>query len=529
MPNSYFFWHYLTAPPAIIKITGNYLIFFTHYFSVTLLAKTFFSPFKRQIGVRQKLGLDLNDLTTVLVTNIISRSIGAFLRFFTLLTWFLTEILVLFLGVSLCLFWLILPGLTLPLYLLWRPRPALARMILQKGQSNPARVFNLLLNTPSFKFICQRLNLPEDDLAHLAADARWEILTFPPGQTEGDLWTFLATNWPPLENFLDQRDLKAADLLTCFAWHQRLTARRQNQAKFWQLDNLLTHPAFAQDWTYGYTPNLDRFALDLTATTIEPHHLVGRELAAQQLERILARSQSRNAILVGEPGVGKQTIILNLAAKIKGNRVVPALAQKRILNLNLTQILGQAPPAEALALLENLLNEAATAGNIILVIPHLASFVHLTEPLLKSLEKNKIQLIGLATPPEYQKFLLPETELLKYFEKVEAQAPSLTESLIILQDAIVDYELKTKTLVLSQAIQEALDKSAEYLTDTPFPEKALDLLDEACVLAAKNNQTLVTAKEVDQILSQKTEIPLGEIEKEEIAKLKHLEELLQLK
>ncbi|MFH1840970.1 MAG: AAA family ATPase, partial [Candidatus Shapirobacteria bacterium] len=526
MPNSYFFWHYLAAPKAIIKIIGNYLIFFTHYFSVPLLAKTLLAPWKRQIGQREKLGWDLNDLATVFVTNVISRVIGAIIRLATLLTWLLAEILIFILGSSLLLFWLILPGLTLPLFWLWRPRPSVATTILQKGRDNPVKVFRLLLQTPAVKFMCQRLNLSLEELDDLAANTSWEILTFPPVKNEGELLTFLAQNWPPLENYLNQQHIKPTDLLTCFAWYRRLTTRRQKAAKFWHLENLLQNPGFGKNWTYGYTPVLDKFTHDLTMTSIEPHHLVGRQIVAEQMERVLTRNQSRNVILIGEPGIGKQTIMLNLARRIKNGQTSPALAYKRLLNLNLTQILASGQPAQAIANLENLLQEAAQAGNIILVIPHLASFIQLAETLIKSLQENKIQVIGSSTPDEYQKTLLPQEELLKYFEKVEASAPSLDEAKIILQDAMVEYEQKTPTLILYQAIQEALVKSEEYLTEAPFPEKALDLLDEACVLATKNNQILVTAKEVDQVLSQKTEIPLDKIEKEEIEKLKNLEKML---
>ena len=190
MPNSYFSWHYLFTPRRLIAIISNYLIFFTYYFSVTLLFKTFFAPFKRQVGVRQKLGLDLNDLATVLTTNLISRSIGVFLRFFTILTWLFIELLVLLSGASLSLLWLLLPGLTLPFYILWRPKPPLIRRILQKGQNNPVKIFNLLLATPAFKFIQQRLNLNLDDLDRLATNTTWELLTLPSVQNEGGLLFF---------------------------------------------------------------------------------------------------------------------------------------------------------------------------------------------------------------------------------------------------------------------------------------------------------------------------------------------------
>jgi len=532
---NYLFWHFVFAPQAIIVVVANYIVFLTHFFSVKTLITFLGAPWKREVLERRKPGWNLQEMVNVVVFNLISRTIGLIIRFWVLVTWVVVEIMFVVVGLGFLGLWLVLPGVTIPVYLLLRERPNSGKEILKKAHGNPQIILKILMQTAMVEFVLQRLSIKKDDLGKLLVNAPGGTNVTIEGETSEQILVSLVKNWAPLKKYLFDLQIDPKDVESCCNWWQRLQEREIKEKKFWKLENLKQNPGIGKDWIYGYTPALNQFTTDLALSEVAGHHLVGRKNTVAQIERIIERSNGSNVMLVGAPGVGKQTIILNLAHKIQTGQVPVALAYKRVLALNLNQILAtSASLMEAKGKLEELFNEAERAGNVILVIYGIDNYVsgldnrvNLSEVFGKVMERGRIRIIGTTTPGYFEKYLRSNQELMKNFEKVEAVAPTKEEGLIILEDAIVDYERKTKTWVQYQALKEALDKAEEYIINIPFPEKALDILDEACVYVAnqKTDHT-VTPKEIDLILSQKTKIPLGQVEAEEVEKLKKLEELL---
>ncbi len=533
---NYLGWHYVYSPKRILEITRNYLIFFFHYFSIRILARSFLAPWKRETIERQKPGLNFTEILNVISYNLISRSIGAFIRFFTLIIWLLLESLALVLGLIVVLIWIIIPGLTLPLFILIGPKSDPGEEILKRVGNNPKSVCLQALSLKMASFVFTRLGINLKELtAHInnTPDASG-VFSFPEPKLSSLLYS-LAKNWLPLKKYLNSKKIEAKDVESCCQWFERLEEERRKDARFWELENLLQNPGIGKGWAYGYTPELNQYSTDLSQPLAYSSHLVGRKKTVSQLERVLARSQGNNALLVGEPGVGKQTIILNLAKHCQEGKINPKLAHKRVLGLNINLILASTQAfSEAKGKLETIIKEAGSAGNIILVVNRIEDYlsneegkVNLADVFIKVLRDDKVQVVGTTTPDNFQKYVFPNSEILKYFEKVEAIPPSPQEALVILEDTVLDFEKKTKTCVLYQSLVEAIEKSDQYLVDIPFPEKAIDLVDEACTLmASKPEPRLITPREIDFILAEKTKVPLGEIEKEEIEKLKKLEEYL---
>jgi ATP-dependent Clp protease ATP-binding subunit ClpC len=532
----YFTWHFILAPRKIIQIISNYLTFFYYYFSVKLLLKTLFSPWKR-LTVQRKIGFSLEDIFHVLSFNLISRSIGFILRSMVIISWILLETAVFFFASVFLPLWLILPGFTFPLFLLLKEPADPAHELTKKNIITAKEILNFLSKTKMGQFLFPRLGISTKTISNFLTTTPSpgpESLSLDVNPSSADLFFALAKNWSPFKNFIFNLELDENDILAVCHWFVRIEQERRKKSRFWQLENLTKQGAICKDWAYGFTVDLDKYSQDLTQPLPYTHHLVGRERESQQIQQVLSRTEGNNVLLIGQPGVGRHTIILEFARRIKEGQVVHSLLNKRILSLDLTALLGSSEsPEKAKSSIKSIFKEAAQAGNIILVVQNFDKFVStgagridLSDLFEEAVSGSSLQMIGVTEPAAFQKHIFPNQTIMKVFAKVEVNPPSIPEALIILQDTVPLYEKRNQVFVLYQALKEIIEKSDQYVVDIPFPEKAIDLLDEACVWAATQKKSVITPDVVDQVLAEKTKVPLGEIKKEEKEKLAHLEEIL---
>lgn len=460
----YLFWHYTIAVKKILKIWLDYLAFLYHYFSVDPLSSTLFHPWKREYLTKTRLGFSFDEWLTRLSFNVFSRIIGGCVRLTTILIWLLVELLTILAAIFFVPLWLFIPFLSFPIY--WRSLPQTKKTKAQQAY----------------------------------------------------------------QQFLSKRALDEEDVTAVTAWFERSWKTAQKQARFWSLENLLKTPGIGQDWAYGFTPNLDKYAKDLTSPRPYSHHLIGRKKEIDQIEQVLSRATQNNVLLVGEPGVGKETIILGLAKKVREGTVFSPLKRKRVLELNMTALLGETKTEhQAQDKLARILKEDALAGNIILVIfdfdKYIASAeerINLTSAFLPYLSSSYIQIIAVTTPFAFQKYIFKNPEILKLFEEVDVSQPTKKEALVILEEILPQFEKRTGTIVSFKALTRIIEKSDKLITHIPFPEKAIDLLDEITIYCQRKNVVLILPKHVDQLLTQKTKIPVGEITDQEKDKLNHL-------
>jgi len=265
---------------------------------------------------------------------------------------------------------------------------------------------------------------------------------------------------------------------------------------------LVKFGSIGKEWSYAYTPLLDKYSRGLHRG--KEIKLFGRSDEIEQIERVLARSKQDNVLLIGQPGVGRKAVIQGLAQKISWGMSLRKLNNRRVLDLNL-EALNQESLMQALG-------QAAKAGNIILVIQDIHNYLEYAKIILPYLEHDELQIIGITDYDGLHYKLKPFSGLLKLFEKVEVNEPNNKEVLEILKQE----KVKTEDKVLQAIIK----KSNRYIQNIPQPEKSLDLLEEL-----KINKN-ITIQDVNKLISQKTGIPIGEITKNEKAKLLNLENIL---
>lgn len=302
-------------------------------------------------------------------------------------------------------------------------------------------------------------------------------------------------------------------------WFEYLYETHLKITPWWKSKKLFSTPPLARNWSVGYTPTLDEYTEDLTNTSYQLSirgHIIGREKESALIERVLSQSEEANAILVGEKGVGKHTIIDLFAKKIYEGKTNSILAYKRLLKLNMEKVLTQfTEPKKREEFFERLLGEAAESKNVILLLDSIERYVSSGEghvDLSASLEKfaklPSIQFLGITTPFLYEKFIYPIESMRSQFAKVDVDEISKEKAFTIMLDQTLQFEKRYHITIPYETILAIIDKSYYYITTIPFPEKALQLLDWVSVYTVQTlKRDIVTPDLVDAVISNRTNVP----------------------
>lgn len=355
----------------------------------------------------------------------------------------------------------------------------------------------------------------------------------------GDLLAALAKNDPVFSKVLIDQGLKAEDIENLARWFSYIRRKLENSKKFWDYKNLARRGSLAKQWASGYTVTLDEFGIDWTESVERRgfEEVVGHKETLEQIERVLARIDINNALVVGEPGTGRGEIIQDLAQKCIFGESLPSLNYMRVVELDVPSMLAKIEnPEEVEMVLDRIFKEIVSAGNIILVINEFHNFIgQLVRPgvvdisgvLAPYLKAANFQLVAVTTYAGLHKYIEQNPSILSLFEKVEVPEITEQETITLLENMALALENKYKKFVTYPALRDIVFYSAKYIPEAPFPKKAIDLLDEIMIYVSQStNDETVLPKHVQKVISDKTEIPVGEVGGHEKEKLLNLEELL---
>ncbi len=249
--------------------------------------------------------------------------------------------------------------------------------------------------------------------------------------------------------------------------------------------------------------NLTAYCTDLTARArsgeLDP--VIGREREISRVVQILSRRQKNNPCLIGEPGVGKTAIAEGLAQRIAAGQVPGRLMDKEVHLLDLTALVaGTQFRGQFESRIKGLIEEVKTEGNIILFIDEVHNLVgtgdaegsmNAANILKPALSRGEIQVIGATTFTEYRKYIEKDAALERRFQPVKVGEPSVSETVEILMGIRGYYEKFHRVTIRDALIRRAASLSERYITDRFLPDKAIDLLDEACACASLRNKDLL--------------------------------------
>ena len=268
---------------------------------------------------------------------------------------------------------------------------------------------------------------------------------------------------------------------------------------------------------------LDTFGTNLTnkAKNGQLDAVIGRNKEIQRIIQILNRRSKNNPCLIGEPGVGKTAIAQGLAIKIAEGKVPAKLLSKEVYLLDMTAVIaGTQFRGQFEARMKSIIDECKNLGNIILVIDEIHNIIgagdaehsmNAANILKPSLSNGEIQLIGTTTLKEYRKYIEKDRALERRFQPVIVEEPSVDDAIEILKGIKKYYEDFHKVKISNEVIEQAVKMSEKYIHDRFLPDKAIDILDEACSRINLNN------KELYQLEVLKSQLTSVQEEKEEAA------------
>lgn len=267
---------------------------------------------------------------------------------------------------------------------------------------------------------------------------------------------------------------------------------------------------------------LEQYCTNLTdkAKNGELDRIIGRDTEQNRVIQILSRRSKNNPCLIGEPGVGKTAIAEGLAIMIADGKAPARLLDKQIYLLDLTALVaGTQFRGQFESRVKGLVEEVKSAGNIILFIDEVHSLVNAGDSegsmsagniLKPALSRGEIQVIGATTLKEYRKYIEKDAALERRFQPVVIEEPSVEECMKVLSGVRPYYEGYHSVTIPDQIVTLAVHLSERYITDRFLPDKAIDLLDEACACASLRNKAIdrlhVVNKKVAELSKQAEEI-----------------------
>lgn len=237
---------------------------------------------------------------------------------------------------------------------------------------------------------------------------------------------------------------------------------------------------------------LGQYGVDLTQKAAEGKldPVIGRKSEISRLMQILSRRTKNNPCLVGEPGVGKTAVIEGLAQQIAAGIVPDSMKEKRILTMDLSgMVAGSKYRGEFEERMKRLIQEVKNAGNIILFLDEVHTIIgaggaegaiDASNILKPSLARGEVQLIGATTIAEYRKYIEKDAALERRFQPVTVEEPSEEQCLEILEGLKAKYEEHHRVEIEEDALKAAVRLSSRYISDRFLPDKAIDVVDEAC-------------------------------------------------
>ena len=259
---------------------------------------------------------------------------------------------------------------------------------------------------------------------------------------------------------------------------------------------------------------LDTFGTNLTekAKNNELDIVIGRDKEITRVIQILNRRSKNNPCLIGEPGVGKTAIAQGLAIKIANQNVPAKLLNKEVYLLDMTSIIaGTQFRGQFESRMKGIIDECKEYGNIILVIDEIHNIIgagdgehsmNAANILKPALSNGEIQLIGTTTLKEYRKYIEKDSALERRFQQVLVEEPNEDDSISILEGIKKYYEEYHKVKISSDVIRQAVVMSEKYIHDRFLPDKAIDILDEACSRINLENKELYKLEMLKQELSK---------------------------
>ena len=310
--------------------------------------------------------------------------------------------------------------------------------------------------------------------------------------------------------------------------------------RWWGKDNLSKTQGIGREWSYGTAYILEKFSRDIRTSAVYSNLTVGDSaFTAEKIAEVevaLARAKASNVLVIGEAGVGKIDLLLEVDRRMRSGKALGAIENQHLVLLDTTRLFATHRDKQELEFtLLSIFSEATKAGNVIIVIENLSNFIReaeamgifIPELLDPFLATPALHVIATDTPGAYHTFLEPLGAFSRRFAEVLIDTPDQSSTLKVLQGIALQNENRYHVLFTFPALVAIATAADRYLVEGVMPDKAIELLIDIATRAQQKNEAVITAEYVYATVSEKTGIPSGPIGEVERDLLLHLEDTLQ--
>lgn len=353
-----------------------------------------------------------------------------------------------------------------------------------------------------------------------------------------DLGKYLLSHDQSFKNMLTKQGIDTETYIGALTWVIGSYHQEKRALRFWSKDNLSRTKGFGREWTYGIAYQLERYAKNIRTSAV--FSTLTRDSAyanekVNEIETALAKVKASNVLIVGEPGVGKIDLVMEINRRIETGKSLDAISGKHITVLDTNRIFATHKEKQDLEVtFLNLFDEALRSGNNIVVIENLSTVIReaeamgvfLPELIDEYLSSPLLQVIATDTPGAFHTFLEPLGGFTRRFTEVLIDTPDLSATVRLLQGIALQSEYQYKTLFTYSSLEAIASSADRYIVEGVMPDKAITLLVEVAAEAGHTNTEIITADFVYTVVSEKTGVPAGPIKDSERNLLLNLEDTL---
>jgi len=354
------------------------------------------------------------------------------------------------------------------------------------------------------------------------------------------LFLSITKTFPAIGKYL-QKEESSLDILREIVRYRNYRIKKAKRAEVFNPNvPYFENGGIGGQWIYGYTYTLGHFSKNLNEKVAKTRDVygIGQDEALEALTSVLGKVTNKHALLIGEPGVGKTSVVWGVAQRMNKGDTPKQLQRKKIIQLELNSLIASSGKKNIEELVEKAMKEIETAGNIILFIDEMQELMpaksegsgqSISSIILPYLMNSKFPVIGTVNYSDYKKYFYENETLRQIFTNIEIKEMSTFSVIEILETKVDLLEENFNLYITFPTLVATVELAKRYNKDRKLPSSAVQLLESACAWAQTNDIHILTTDHVSKTISIQKKIPVTDISAEESTKLMKLEENLQKK
>ncbi len=391
--------------------------------------------------------------------------------------------------------------------------------LLRAGLS--AEKLDVFLSGPRQKITSNMVILPEDEIFSVIG-----------------LGKYLLAHDKEFASLLKNDGIQDMTLIGSLRWIVGSYHQYKRHQRWWSKDNLSQTTGIGGEWSYGVAYTLQKFARDIRTSAVFSTLTSNSPFAEgkiNEIETSLVRAKASNVLIIGEPGVGKIDLVMQVQKRMLTGKSLGAISNQHMVVLDTGRLFSLHKDKQSLEqTLFQMFDETVTAGNTIVVIENMSNFIReaeamgvfIPELLDEYLASPLIKFIATETPGEYHNHLEPMGSFTRRFAEVVVDTPDLSATTRVLESIALNNETRYGVLFTYPALTAIANAADRYVVDGVMPDKAIELLIEVATRAQQTAQAVISEDFVYEVVTDKTGVPAGPIKDEERELLLHLEDKL---